>query len=153
MRKLWNTVIDMPPVWLIAFLVAVWLQTSFWNPLDYSTPFLVKFGYALIGAGVWLMILSIYLFWRHKTSVVPRRIPAKIITDGPYSWSRNPIYLADVVILAGYSISQGSVIGLLLVPVFMRVIYHRFINGEEAGMRREFGAAYETYCDETRRWL
>jgi protein-S-isoprenylcysteine O-methyltransferase Ste14 len=70
-------------------------------------------GGALIGFGIGLMGVSFVMFKRHKTSVVPKRTPDSIITVGPYKYSRNPIYVADVVILIGYVLILGSMISLV----------------------------------------
>ena len=42
---------------------------------------------------------------------------------------------------------------LLLVPLFVWVITQRFIIGEEAGLRAVFGADFDRYAAQTRRWL
>lgn len=149
----WNKYFDWPPVWLIIFMVLAWAQTQIWNPLAYQSTLTTMVGGALIISGIALMVLSFVMFLRHKTSVVPKRTPDSIITVGPYKYSRNPIYAADAIILIGYVLTLGSVISFLLVPAFAWVIRVRFINGEEAGIRAEFGQSYEDYCKQTRRWI
>lgn len=99
------------------------------------------------------MGVSFVMFLRHKTSVVPKRTPKSIITIGPYKYSRNPIYLADAIILFGYVLTLGSVISFVLLPLFTWVIRTRFINGEEASIHVEFGQEFEEYCKQTRRWI
>lgn len=153
MRKLWNDFIDMPPVWLVFFLVIVWLQTNIWNPLDYSSAIVTWIGRAWIVAGLFLMVWSFLMFQRHKTSVIPKRTPKTILKDGPYRFSRNPIYVADTMILLGFVLIEGSVLSLTLIPLFMRVIRKRFIDGEEAHILAGFGAEFEEYRRQTRRWL
>jgi protein-S-isoprenylcysteine O-methyltransferase Ste14 len=91
-------------------------------------------------------------FRRHRTTVLPRETPEAMIQTGIYRWSRNPIYLADAMILAGIALRWDAA-SLLLVPLFMAMIQVRFINGEEAVMRQRFGATYEAYAVRVRRWL
>ncbi len=153
MRRIWNDFIDMPPVWLLWFLLAVWVQSNIWNPLDYSSAIATWMGRAWIFAGVFLMLWAFLMFRRHKTSVIPKRTPKTILKEGPYRFSRNPIYVADAMILLGFVLTQGSVLSLALVPLFMRVIRTRFIDGEEARIAQEFGTAFEEYRRRTRRWL
>jgi protein-S-isoprenylcysteine O-methyltransferase Ste14 len=93
------------------------------------------------------------MFLRHKTSVVPKRTPKSIIKTGPYQYSRNPIYLADAIVLFGFILTVGSVISFILIPLFLWVISARFINGEEAEIRAAFGQEFEDYCKQTRRWV
>lgn len=144
--------IDMPPVWLIGFLALAWAQARY-----LPTPFPRTMGHDIgalaILAGLVLMVLAVREFRRHKTTVVPRREPEALITSGIFAKSRNPIYLADVLLLAGFSLWWGSVFGLALVPLLIVVLRRRFILGEEARLAAAFGPAYETYAENTRRWL
>ena len=91
-------------------------------------------------------------FWRHQTTILPREVPGVLITTGMYRVSRNPIYLADAMILAGCCLIWDAA-SLGLVPLFMAVITWRFIRGEEAGMRRAFGERFEHWAGRTRRWV
>ncbi len=75
-----------------------------------------------------------------------------MITAGVYAHSRNPIYLADAMILAGAALVWDAA-ALILVPLFMAVITWRFIQDEEAGMRAQFGDAFQGYAARVRRWV
>ena len=145
--------LDVPPAWLVLFLAIAYLQSRFWPVLMVDAPLLDVIGWTLFGLGVALMLWAFTEFLRLKTSVVPRRIPSAFIAGGPYRFSRNPIYLADVVMLAGLVLVFGSLIGLLLVPLLMAVIHHRFITGEETGLSRTFPKEFAQFCRRTRRWL
>lgn len=153
MQKIWRNFIDMPPVWLLAYMGLAWLQSTIWNPFEYASPTATAVGRSVILIGLILMSVAAIMFWHHRTTVMPKRTPESIITAGPYRFSRNPIYVADAIVLAGYTISLGSILALFLVPVFMWTIQKRFIQGEEIHIRAEFGAAYVAYCAQTRRWL
>ena len=153
MRDIWNKYFDWPPVWLLVFMGLAWAQAETWNPLAYRSELPTTIGCVAIAFGIILMVVSFVMFLRHKTSVVPKRIPKSIITIGPYKYSRNPIYVADVIILIGYVLTLGAVLSFLLVPAFIWVIRTRFIDGEETHIRKEFGEAYEEYCQQTRRWI
>ncbi|MGB3315670.1 MAG: methyltransferase, partial [Albidovulum sp.] len=88
-----------------------------------------------------------------KTSVIPRRDPDTLITNGVFRLSRNPIYLADVIILLGLYIAWDALVALPLIAVFMYVIQSRFILDEEERLSSLFGEPYELYKAQTRRWL
>ena len=109
-------------------------------------------GTALIVAGLAVMALAITQFLRHRTTVLPRETPAALIQTGIYRWSRNPIYLADAMILSGAAL-RWDLGGLILVPLFMALILRRFIRGEEAGLRAAFGPVFDAYAARTRRWI
>jgi protein-S-isoprenylcysteine O-methyltransferase Ste14 len=106
----------------------------------------------LIAAGLVIFISALLQFRRHATTVMPRETPAAMIDSGIYRLSRNPIYLADALFLAGAALWWDAA-SLLLVPLFVLVITRRFILGEEAGLRAVFGAAFDRYAARTRRWL
>ncbi len=153
MKSLWKNVVDMPPVWLLAFLAAVWVQARWFNPAEYVGTASYFVGWLLILLGLGIATISIALFRRHKTTVIPRNTPSAMITAGPYRYSRNPIYLADAFILLGFIVLKGSVLGLIFLPVFMLVIQTRFIHGEEAGLEAEFPDEFKAFCGSTRRWI
>ncbi len=66
-----------------------------------------------------------------------------LLTRGPYRLSRNPIYLADLVALAGFSLVLKPV-GLVL-PVLFVLHYRQLIAHEETALRSRFGARYDAY--------
>ena len=76
-----------------------------------------------------------------------------MITDGIYRFSRNPIYLADVMILLGISLIWGSLVGLLLTPALVLVLDKRFIQPEEARLTAAFGASFDDYRARVRKWI
>lgn len=142
---------ESPPTWLALFLALAWMQSRFLPLLD-AGPTGRTIGAALIAAGLGLMLLAFVQFLRHRTTVLPRETPTAMIDSGIYRLSRNPIYLADALILSGAALRWDPG-GLILVPIFMAVIRTRFILAEEAGLRARFGPAFEAYAARTRRWL
>lgn len=145
---------DMPPVWLAGFAALAWIQVRVF-PLGLSlegavTDFLAAI---LIGGGVLLMVLAFSEFRRHRTSIIPHETPARLIQSGIYKRSRNPIYLADVLILAGLVLRFDAVLSLVLVPTLLWVLERRFVIPEENRMRRRFRADFARYERKVRRWL
>lgn len=101
----------------------------------------------------WITIAALAAFRRAKTTVIPHQTPSALMTDGIFGFSRNPIYLADVLILLGISLIWGSALGLVLTPVLAMVLDRRFIQPEEARLADKFGAEFEEYCARVRKWL
>ncbi len=153
MKYIWKNVLDMPPSWLVLFLVITWEQAMHAPALTFRNPLLSDLGVALMLAGGGLMLWAFLFFRRLRTSIVPRRQPTALIDRGPYRFTRNPIYLADTAVLLGFSLWQGAILGIILVPVFMKLIEIRFIRGEEEGLRRQFPDESEEFFRRTRRWL
>jgi protein-S-isoprenylcysteine O-methyltransferase Ste14 len=147
-----SKLIDMPPLWLLAFAVLVWgLGAAV--PVATGLPGLRAVGTLLVTAGCALILWAAWEFRRQRTTIVPHQPPSALVETGPFARSRNPIYLADAVILTGLCLRWDILPGLLLVPVFMRVIQTRFISAEEGRLRAAFPAEFARYAAKTRRWL
>lgn len=144
--------IDLPPVWLGLCLVIVWgfdrvMPWGLFGPMGQS----VGAGLAILGVAIMLGAAAQMLAAR--TTVIPRKAPAALVTGGLFGWSRNPIYLADALILAGAILWWDVPVAVPLVFGFMALIQHRFILGEEAVLRAAFGAEFEQWSARTGRWI
>ncbi len=146
--------IDIPPVWLLGTAVLAWLQARYLSlGLSLDGWFTDLASGLLIGAGVILIILAIAEFRRFKTPVMPHQTPTSMVQTGIFKRSRNPIYLGDVLILAGLILRFDAVISLILLPIFVWVLERRFILPEEDRLRRTFRADFARYERQTRRWI
>ncbi|MEO9863610.1 MAG: isoprenylcysteine carboxylmethyltransferase family protein [Yoonia sp.] len=146
--------IDLPPVWLGLFLVLVWWAPQFGFAAERNVAWRGLVGWALVALGLCLMILAVMQMARHRTTVIPHLQPSALVKTGIFGISRNPIYLGDALVLAGFVlIWDTSILFLLLVPAFMFLITRRFIMVEESRLNQAFGEEFATYCRSTRRWL
>lgn len=110
-------------------------------------------GAALLVLGVLLMFLGIREFKRAGTDYHPHRPSTRIVTGGPFRFTRNPLYLSLTLIYAGLALALGSFWALvLLVPVLL-VIRYGVIAREERYLEAKFGAEYLRYKSSVRRWL
>jgi len=143
--------LDLPPGWLALHALAAW-GLSYVSPLvfggvgDWS-------GRLLIGLGAGITAVAALQMARHRTTIIPRRDPSSMVTTGLFAVSRNPIYLADLLILLGAILWLDSVLALPLVVVFPWLIQTRFIRDEEARLTLAFGPEFDLWAARTRRWL
>ncbi len=146
--------IDIPPVWLVGFALLAWVQARV-LPLGLSLDGAVTdlLSGILIGGGIILAVMAVVEFRRHKTTVFPHETPSAMVQTGIYKRSRNPIYVGDVLILAGLILRFDAVLSLVLIPVFVWVLERRFIIPEEDRLRRTFRADFARYERNTRRWI
>ncbi|MDX2485056.1 MAG: methyltransferase [Pseudodonghicola sp.] len=147
--------IDVPPVWLLAAAVLAWVQGHHY-PLGLSFGggvWVDLLGGLLIGGGVLLMVLAVYELRRQHTTVLPHRTPSHLVQSGIYSRSRNPIYLGDVLVLAGLILRFDAVLALPLLPLLTWVIERRFILEEEDRLRRTYRTDFARYVRKVRRWV
>lgn len=144
--------VDIPPVWLLGFLICAYLIGVILPDLTATFALTKALGALLAVAGIALMFWAISAFRTHATSVVPHQMPKHMITTGPFAISRNPIYLGDAMVLAGAVLWWGHWPALVLIPAFVGVIQRRFIASEEGRLKESFGAEFEEYAEKTRRW-
>lgn len=146
--------IDIPPVWLLAAAVMAWVQGTYY-PLGFSfggvwADFL---GGILVGGGILLMLLAFVEMRKHRTTIIPHRDADTMVQSGIFSRTRNPIYLGDVLVLAGLVLRFDAVLALPLVPLFLWLLERRFVIPEEHRLRIKFRANFARYCQKTRRWI
>ncbi|MEM8979262.1 MAG: isoprenylcysteine carboxylmethyltransferase family protein [Pseudomonadota bacterium] len=141
--------IDIPPVWLMGALAITYV----W-PFDVSLgAWSHGLGTAIIVVAALLIVAALFEFQRHKTTPVPHMEADRLITSGIFALTRNPIYLADLLLLAGFSLRWGAPIGFLLLPLLYDVLTRRFIRPEEDRLSVSFGMQFKQYQAKTRRWI
>ena len=148
-RKAW----DIPPLWFalaLALMVALhWLlpiaQVVAW-PWSLA-------GSVLVVAGILLAVVAERRFKRAGTAVRPFEPSTALVEDGPFRFTRNPMYLGMILVLAGVFILLGSLSPLLVLPAFVWLLHARFVVHEEAHMERHFGERYLVYQRRVRRWF
>lgn len=106
----------------------------------------VALGVALAGAGVAAVI-------RHRTTIVPHRPVATLLTGGVYRLSRNPMYTGLALVYAGVTLLLGSWWPLLLFPLVILAVRQLVIRPEERYLAERFGPAYADYRTRVRRWI
>lgn len=146
----WPLSLDYPPLWTLAFAVAIWIIGRI---LPSGADLFVALGWLTVLASVALMLWAVVHFRRAGTTVNPHGQPARLITGGPFRFSRNPIYLGDAALLVGLCLGFRALPALILIPLFIRVINRRFIAPEEARLAAAFPQDYAEYATRTRRWL
>ena len=139
---------DIPPLWLALALAVSWALSLLW-----SVPGLAGLGWGLIGAGGLLMAAAVVQMLLARTSFIPRRDPQTLVSTGVFRFSRNPIHLADVLILTGAILHWGAMLALPVIPGFISLITQRYILDEEARLRSGFGAAADRYFAQVPRWI
>jgi protein-S-isoprenylcysteine O-methyltransferase Ste14 len=142
-----------PPVWFLLFAGAAWILAWLW-PLRFSLPSaLMPLVYLLAAAGGVLAVWSAWLFRHHNTTAHPYEEASRLVTQGPYRISRNPMYLGLLLCLVAWGLWLQSLSALSLAPAFVAVITRCNICPEERRLKATFGEVYASYQMQTRRWL
>jgi protein-S-isoprenylcysteine O-methyltransferase Ste14 len=142
-----------PPVWFVLALVAMILLARFLPILTWHIAALRWAGVALIVAGFALGLTAATRFRRHGTPLKPFTPSTALVVEGPYRFTRNPMYLGLATTLAGVALALGALTPFIVVPVFVAIITAQFIVPEEAMLTERFGDAYGDFRRRVRRWL
>ncbi len=79
--------------------------------------------------------------------------PTKIVVSGPYSFSRNPMYVAWTTIYIGTAMLVNTWWLIILLPALMAFTHYFVVRREEQDLEQQFGAAYRKYCERVPRYL
>jgi protein-S-isoprenylcysteine O-methyltransferase Ste14 len=127
-----------PPYIAFALLFLSWL-------FDYLFPqFRFIYGaYRYIGVFVFVFGLSItlsafYVFKKNKTPIIPGHKPTFMVAEGPYKFTRNPMYFGVTIALLGAAIYIGNLLSFLAPIVFFIVMNSVFIPFEERLLEKIF---------------
>ncbi|HXV36058.1 MAG TPA: isoprenylcysteine carboxylmethyltransferase family protein [Myxococcota bacterium] len=146
-----------PPLVFAAILVAGWALDWLWPwpivPPGRGFAPRIAGAAALIGLGFGLIACCVWHFKRAQTAVEPWRATTRIVTQGPYRYSRNPIYLGFALAGVGFALAFNNLWMLAGQLCFVLVVSELVIKREEAYLARKFGDAYSIYRSNTRRWL
>lgn len=110
-------------------------------------------GIILTITAILLFVKSVRIFNLRKEKIHPRSISTQIFKDGPFQFSRNPIYLAMFVLLIGVGLTLNSFWFLYSGLVVAIMIHYGVIIPEENYLEKEFGKDYLEYKKTVRRWL
>jgi protein-S-isoprenylcysteine O-methyltransferase Ste14 len=110
-------------------------------------------GALVFGSALALFIWAVVTMTRAGSNV-PTNLPTTtIVTSGPYRFTRNPIYLAMILGLAGLAVALDDLWLLVALVPFWLVIRYAVVAREEAYLERKFGEVYRVYRSRVRRWL
>ncbi len=119
----------------------------------FSSWVLLVFGIAFIAFGLVMAFGAEGQFRRRRTTVNHTGTASKLVSDGWFKYSRNPMYLSFVLMLIGAGLSLRSLSPLLCIIIFMLLTEHWYILPEEKRLAGTFGKEYKSYQSRTRRWL
>jgi len=142
-----------PPVYFV-IAAAIMAGLHYFVPSPrFIEPPLSYIGCAVFAFGVVIVVSIKRRFDKVATTIKPFEESDALLTDGLYGYSRNPIYVCMVAGLAGIAIAFGSLLPVIVIPVYILVLQARFIAAEEAMLEDTFGEDYLAYKARVRRWL
>ncbi|MEL6751314.1 MAG: isoprenylcysteine carboxylmethyltransferase family protein [Pseudomonadota bacterium] len=146
--------LPLPPLLTVGIIAFAWVFNRIfpfgWDPISPTLTYAgLILGAIAIGIDVWALLT----FRRHRANIRPDRPATALITDGPFAFSRNPIYLANVLLTAGLGLALNNRWMLLGAALLWFALLDLCIKREEEHMAAKFGAAWQKYTLKVRRWL
>lgn len=142
-----------PPVWMLAVAALMKAAALLLPAAGFAGAAWAAWPVALAGAAV--IVAGGIAFRRHGTTVNPHtpHNSSRVVTDGIYRYSRNPMYLGMALLLAAWALWLGNAAAWLGIVLFVALINRYQIRPEERILAAKFGDDYHSYCRRTRRWL
>lgn len=140
-----------PPMLLVACLAAG-LALEAAVPTDLG-PLPSWIGWLVVGVALGLDAWAMITMARARTNILPHRAADRLVTVGPFALTRNPIYVGNVLLLAGLGLGMGS-LWVMATSIADALLTHRLaVLREERHLERRFGSAWSAYASDVPRWL
>lgn len=141
-----------PAIYVSGVLLAIVAETL-WPTNDPSSVIRILAALLMLIFSILLDGAATRLFRRNDTPMLPWQASRKLVTDGPYRFTRNPMYLGMACLYVGIMFAFGLMWGFLLLPVVVLAVDRLVIAREEPYLERTFGEDYTRYKTRVRRWL
>jgi protein-S-isoprenylcysteine O-methyltransferase Ste14 len=140
-----------PLIFLVAILLGIAINQAW--PLRFMPPIVRLLGPFVTACAVVLFLLSYRAFRAAGTSVQGSKRTTVIVRTGPYRFSRNPIYLAFILLVLGLSAWLNNLWLLVMLVPAAASIALVVIPREERFLKQNFHEQYSSYQAAVRRWL
>ena len=142
-----------PPIVTLIFGLSIYFSRGIFQAVEIEYSFYI--GILLLLGGVMILISAVRSFKKDKTTINPLspEQATKLVTDGIFKYSRNPMYLGMAFVLSSIAVFFNVLGGIILITLFCLYIKKFQIIPEEKAMRDLFADDFDKYTKATRRWL
>ena len=147
------SVIAFPPlIYAVPMAVGILLHALF--PMNLLPPVLANVvgGLSFILAVI-LAVLASRTMRQAGTNVNPSQPTTAIVSDGPFRFTRNPLYLSLTLLYSSISLLANALWPMLMLPIVLIIIERGVIAREERYLEDKFGEEYTHYKARVRRWI
>jgi protein-S-isoprenylcysteine O-methyltransferase Ste14 len=148
--------LKVPPVAMVVLMASlIWVLSWALPSFAFAFPARGLFAVIFAGAGVVTSVLGVLSFRRARTTVNPTRpdSSSSLVLSGVYAFTRNPMYLGFLLVLAGWTIFLSNALAFLVLPAFIFYMNRFQIEPEERALASLFGREFDAYKSRVRRWL
>jgi protein-S-isoprenylcysteine O-methyltransferase Ste14 len=147
-------VIAFPPfIWLVFAALSGFVHFMFPGRMIMSHRISLAVGIGLVVAAPSLLIWALLVMKAAGTNVHPNQPALTIVRNGPYRFTRNPMYLALCILQLGLGFILNDWIALVLLIPLALVLHYGVILREEVYLEAKFGETYRALKREVRRWI
>jgi len=155
--KLTNILLKIPVPWVFVLAYLVGLLSQFIFPYkieSLETLYYIKVaGYVLFAIGAIFAAWSLLIFHKARTTTTPGERSNKLVTWGPYRFSRNPMYVSLILCYLGEAGFLVHLWPVFVLPLMLAYVDRVVIPLEEGILKNDFKEEYEVYCTGVRRWI
>jgi len=142
-----------PPIVTLLFGLSIYFSRGIFQATEIKYSVYIAILFLILGLAV--LIFAVRLFRKDKTTVNPLspEQTTKLVTDGIFKYSRNPMYLGMAFVLGSIAAFYNPIGGIILIPLFFFYITKFQIIPEERAMKDLFSDEFDRYIKVTRRWF
>jgi protein-S-isoprenylcysteine O-methyltransferase Ste14 len=143
----------------IIYVAAIALAILLWYlyPLPWIgqplSDILFALGWLTLAAVVAIDVAAMRALARAKTTIMPNKGSDHLVTNGPYAFTRNPIYLGNTLLMIGGGLVTANLWLLILAVAAAFLTQKLAIEREEQHLGIRFGKRYRDYAKRVRRWI
>lgn len=144
-----------PPILLFACLAPA-AALQYFEPMPIAS---YSFNAGMLAGAVLMLCALALAVWgiaelkSNRTPLEPGHVPSRLVTSGPYRFTRNPLYVALLLVNAGLAAMVNSAWFLAGAAVLLLLLDRLVVSTEESTIRATFGAEYDAYVARVRRWI
>ena len=144
-----------PPLVMLFFAGAMYILAQFLPVGQFDFFGRKELAIGLLGLAVLVMALALFQFKKVKTTTNPIDLSktSSLVTQGIFKYSRNPMYLAMLLILLAFGLKLSNAFNTLVAAGFVYYMNHFQIRFEEEALEKKYGKVYSIYKKNTRRWF
>jgi len=148
--------LKIPPVAVFLLTgLAMWLVSQFFPGFHWAPPGQSTIASVFYVGSAFAGIAAVIAFYKARTTIHPGKPEdaSSLVRNGVYRITRNPMYLALLLALTGWTFTLANPLNLLFLPLFVLYMNRFQILPEERMLLKLFGSDYCAYQQSVRRWL
>ncbi len=143
----------LPPILVGLLLIPLFALSRVSSPKDPVPDWLAALGWAFVPLALVGLTIARRQFANADAEIMTFDTPRNLVTGGLFAHSRNPMYLAMLLLVLGAALITGHWVALLFPFIFLIAANWWYIPFEEAAADQAFGDPYRQYRARVRRWI